>query len=157
MNKRILAIIMAMLFLVSTSTVAFAASSPEVVAHTVAISVPPTLTRNSAERENPGTRMWNSVSYYIEYYVSVLYSAYFTIPDPYFAYETYATGAPSGYYTVELRKSSGALFASVTNKANGSSVKNDWITVNTGSQYRFKVYNDTGANITVYITYYSWA
>ena len=156
MNKRILAIIMAMLFLVSTSTVAFAASLPEVVAHTVAISVPPTLTSNSAERENPGTRMWNSVSYYIEYYVSVLYSAYFTIPDPYFAYETYATGAPSGYYGVNLLGSGGQIIATTSNLANGTSVKNDWINVTAGKQYRFKVINNTGSNITVYITYYSW-
>lgn len=157
MNKRILAIIMAMLFLVSTSTVAFAASSPEVVVHTVAISVPPTLTSNSAERENPSTRMWDSVSYYMESYISVLYGIFFTIPDHYFAYETYATGAPSGYYGVNLLGSAGQTIATLSNKADGVSVKNDWISVTAGNQYRFKVRNNTGSNITVYITFYSWA
>ena len=156
MKKRILAIVMAMLFLVSSSTIAFAASTPEVVAHTVAISVPPTLTSNSAGREGGGSRMWNSVSYYIESYVSVLYSPYFTIPDPYFAYETYATGAPSGYYTVKLYKSNGQLIGTTSNLADGSSRKNDWLSVSAGSQYRFKVLNNTGSNITVYLTYYSW-
>ena len=157
MNKRILAIIMAMLFLVSTSTVAFAASSPEVTAHTIAISVPPTAASNSAGREPSGSRMWDSVSYYMESYTSVLYGLYFTIPDRYFAYETYATGAPNGSYSVNLLNTSGVPIASSSNFADGVTIKNDWISVNAGNQYRFRIYNNTGADITVYLTYYSWA
>ena len=165
--KKFLAFLMALVMMMSLSSVAFAAESeesnlgPRLVRHTVDIDVPAEgsvdLCTSDSDNSPTPSRMWASNSYIGINNGETLYTLLFTIPDRYFAFETYATGALNGYYSVALVRNVTSEYATCSNMVNGGNLKVDWISVDKNVQYQFRIYNYSGCTITVHLTYYSWA
>ena len=85
----------------------------------------------------------------------------FTVDSTNFAFETNATdvngNACSANYTTSLMTGLGNnAIASVANIADGATEKVDWINVNNGASYYFKLTNHSNTAIAVYLKYYSW-
>ena len=163
--KKIISLLLVVIMAMSMSVMVFAeeadVDSQEngIVENSIDVEVPPESSVTLASFGTAGdanTDMWASGTYSLDN-GDILYTLLFTIPDRYFAYETYATGAPTGYYSVTLVRNVTSSYASISNLANGVSVKNDWISVTPNYQYQFKIYNYSGSTISVHITYYSWA
>lgn len=89
--------------------------------------------------------------------VPTRYTTPFVIPDRYFAYEMSATsGNPNGTYAVALMDKYMDVVTSRSTIANGSTLKNDWIDVDAGETFQFRITNLTNSTLKVTITYYSW-
>ena len=86
------------------------------------------------------------------------YTSSFAIPDRYFGYDFTAVSStnPNGIYSVSLLDSNLSVIYKTGAHANGEPGKGDWINVNPGQSYRFRINNSTGSSLTVHITYYSW-
>ena len=150
--KRFIALILALIFMMSFSTIAFADDDEgELVKHEITIEVP----AGSSERVPSGTRIWNQVSDSLESGYTE-YCQHFIIPDRYFAYEYSATGSSSGTFSVALLDDDFGFYSGGSNYVNSPAQKNDWISVFPGEYYLFRVINNTSSTIYFTITYYSW-
>ena len=142
--KRITAIFLALLFVITSTVTAFAD--------------PPELETPILEDEID--EMLASGTYYVPAN-STVNTTYFNIPDRYFAYEmtaTLYTGGTSGSsYRVVLKKLSGGTRASATYNIDGITHKIDWIDISTTGNHYFEITNFSSNPIEVYLTYYSWA
>jgi hypothetical protein len=130
--------------------------NPNIVKHVISVEVPSTVSQDQPIGGDDSD-IWGTGNFAVS--SGTPYSTLpFTIPDRYFAYEIRATGASTQTFTVSLFDIYGSFYASGSTYADGySKVKVDWITVDAGESYQFKIYNNTGNILTVYITYYSWA
>lgn len=153
--KKLISLLLAVSLFTSMSVNAFAADRsdiPEIEKTTITYEMPaPT------DDENAGIQplIWNQESH--ETSKQIAYTPLFVIPDRYFAYEMSATsGNPSGSYAITLIDHNEDLIVRISNTANSSTKKADWITVDAGQTYQFKVSNLTGSNLKFSITYYSW-
>lgn len=155
--KKFVALLMACVLMMGISTTAFAAETEEstipehATKHTIEMTVEP--------GETVAPYIWgeNTFSPPVG---GVTYSATFNIPDRYFAYECSAIGADGSVINstcnVALLKSYNVLIANIPAPIDGTTHKNDWITVDPGN-HMFRLTNNSGSPITVTITYYSWA
>lgn len=157
--KKIFASLLAvMLLLAAMPSAAFAAEpsdeSPAMTPHTVTIEVP----AGEVGEYDVMPLIWDQDDCsLVANYVHDLPG--FVIPDPYFAYEVYATAVDGSKinqnYTLSLMFGDGVK-AMTSGKANGTVYKNDWISVVPGATYYFRINNATSYSLSVYITYYSW-
>ena len=152
MKQKLLKSILLIFLLMILFTIPTFASESEPTKHTITIEVP-------ANEEVVMPYIWNNGSYSPVY--SSASTASFVVPDNNFAFETSARdvngNACSAEYTVNLIKSSlGAAVAALTNTANGSLKKLDWISTTPGLSYHFKIVNNSSTTLAVYIEYYSW-
>lgn len=151
-KKKLVSVILAVVLCFSFSLNAFAfeaekAPTPE--KHVVTLNIAP----GGSSTVSP--MMWDNKSYTVGPLVTT-YTGQFVIPDRYFAYEVTASGSNEGY-SVSIMYNPSVTVASIYNVADGSSHKNDWIDVEAGHSYLFRIVNSsTYASINVTITYYSW-
>ena len=155
--KKLVALLMALVLVMGFSTTAFAAETEEntipehATKHTIEMTVEP--------GESVAPYIWGSNTF-TPPVGGATYTAQFNIPDRYFAYECSAIGTNGntvpGNYCVALLESYEITIASLTKGVDGNTYKADWITVDPGN-HLFQIINFTGSNITVSITYYSWA
>ena len=141
-KKRLLTLVLALVLCFTLSTTSFAADTnnmPEVKKETVTFSLD---AGESTMAVQP--RIWGNNSYNV---TNATYTTYFTIPDRYFAYDC----------SVSLMYNSSSAHCVLGVAINGSTYKKDWIEVNAGSSYLFRICNYSNTNISVTITYYSWA
>lgn len=146
--KKLATLLTLILCLSMTQINTFAAETPdtpELVKHTETVVVEPG--ENIIQ-----PRMWAQDGG--ESRLQYLYLVPFVIPDRYFAYEVSATGA-SGQYTAALMYDN-FIVAATYGRVGAGTYKNDWIEVDPGETYQFKISNFTGGTITVNLTYYSW-
>lgn len=157
-NKKILAMLMAVVMLFCFNTTVFADSGipAGVEKHTITLEVPAADSSDGTPGIQP--RMWDQQNPSIVASGSIETNP-FDIPDRYFAYEMKATSSDaSASYTVSLyRTSIPALISSMGGTANGITKKNDWISVTAGKKYYFEILNNSSSQINVTVTYYSWA
>lgn len=153
--KKFISLLLSVSVFMSMAVTAFAADEsdvPEIEKTTITYEMPA-----PANDEDAGIQplMWDEENR--ETSKQLAYTPPFVIPDRYFAYEIRATsGNPSGSYAVALIDSDEDVVVRISNTANSSTKKADWITVDAGQTYQFKVTNLTGSNLIFSITYYSW-
>lgn len=157
-TKRIFAILLAVVcMLTCMPCTAFAAENSNensvVTSHTITIEIP---AGESCESEVMPC-IWEQEDQYVSS-GSVFDTAEFYIPDRYFAYEICGTpvngSLSSRFFYVNLMFK-GATKTSFGAPANGTTEKNDWISI-VPQDYYFQVINPTDYNLSVTITYYSW-
>ena len=164
--KKLIALFLAMVMAMSFAVTAMAAESdsgiPEnATSHTIELTVAPGETIIDGEDDGVAPFIWGSNSYNPPAN-GATYTAQFTIPDRYFAYEVSAIGsngnAVNGICSVYLLLSNAQTsIAGLNVNINGTVGKMDWIDVDAGTRHLFKIVNGSSSSITVNITYYSWA
>ncbi len=156
--KKFISLLAVLTLCISMATTAFATDgkdSSEIEKTTVTYEIEPGTELVTKPGESVDPCIWGQETH--EPTAKVRYTTPFTIPDRYFAYEMTATsGNPAGEYAVALMDRYNTVTTSRTNIANGSTLKNDWITVDAGEAYQFRITNFTGSNLKVTLTYYSW-
>ena len=84
----------------------------------------------------------------------------FTVDSTNFAFETNATDVNGNHcsanYTTSLMNSSNNPIASIGNIADGQTEKMDWLNVQNGGTYYFRLISHSSTPIAVYLKYYSW-
>ena len=164
--KKLIALFLAMVLATSFATTAMAAENdsgiPEnATRHTIELTVAPDGTIEGTDEDGVAPFMWGNGSYSPPAN-GVTYTAQFTIPDRYFAYELSAIGSNgatvSGTCSAYLLLSDAETsIAGLNVNIDGSTKKMDWIDVTAGDKHLFKIINGSSSSITVTITYYSWA
>lgn len=160
-NKKLFALL-TLILCMSFSATAFAEESvssdisnptAEVEKHTIEVTLEP------GSEDGIMPLIWDNPS------ISVMNGGTFDLPsfyvsDKYFAYEATVTGPngeviTQGKFAVALLTSGGGLKASMSGSPDGSTYKQDWITMESGTYY-FRLYNNSPAILKFQITYYSW-
>lgn len=103
-------------------------------------------------------RIWEQNVYNVPYGTTT-YTPQFVIPHRYFAYEFSATSpstVPSNF-TVNLLYHGIQVTGASTQINQSTPEKVDWIDVYAGDSYYFQIINNATSEITVTLTYYSWA
>lgn len=161
-KKRILSMLLALTLCLSLSTTAFASETSEIPENVTKTTV--TYTVDAGESiTTVQPRMWSGNTYTLNSGTAT-YTAQFTIPDKYFAYEVYATdsngnalsSSTTAFYVYLMEDDVETTIASLSGAANGTTYKKDWITVTAGNSYLFKIYNNSSTSLSVTITCYSW-
>lgn len=160
-GKKFLAMFMVLIMCLSFNSVVFADDGipAGVEKHTITIDVPAAPT----EDEEPGIQpqMWGQQTPGVSGN-SQINTGTFPIEHRYFAYEMTATdtngNAVSGTYAVRLINAiTSTTVTSMNQNIDGITYKNDWITVEAGLSYHFRIINQSSTSISVTLTYYSWA
>lgn len=165
--KKIIAMILALALMVCMSTSALAAETGsrfdggKIEKHTIELVAKPGVNTITASNDSGIMPMiWNQNTYTVKY-GGKFYTAYFSVPDRYFAYEATVTAASgvTGNCTVNFMYDSTVGIAGITCTANGPMKKADWITIPSVGEknYSFRMINGATGDVNVKITYYSWA
>lgn len=159
-NKKILAMLMAVVMLFCFNTTVFADSGipAGVEKHTITLEVPAADSSDGTPGIQP--RMWDQGQWPVGI-GNTTYTAKFYVEHQHFAYEMSAIPvnniATSEIYQVDLcYQMPISSLNSASEKADGSVKKNDWIQVQSGREYLFRIINTTNTDLNVKLVYYSW-
>ncbi len=164
-KNKILALLLTLIMCVSFSTTAFAAepaspdisdSMAEVERHTITIDVAPGEEIGTEDGIMP--LIWNDPTMLVMNGGTCDLPSFY-VSDRYFAFEASVTGPNgeiinSGTFGVALMRNS-SIKVSMSGSPNGSTYKQDWITMNSGTYY-FRLFNNSPAVLKFNIKYYSW-